>query len=102
MKDQMKAEEIAVQRVQLLSPLLASGLDPAKASQIKAQICSQYGLSERTLRRYLAQYRAEKFEGLKPKPRGRKPSTNTIKAELLEEAILLRREVPGRSVRQII
>lgn len=102
MKDQKKAEEIAVQRVQLLSSLLASGLDSAKVSQIKAQICSQHGLSERTLRRYLAQYRAENFEGLKPKPRGRKPSTNTIKAELLEEAILLRREVPSRSVRQII
>ncbi|THF72458.1 DDE-type integrase/transposase/recombinase [Cohnella fermenti] len=102
MKDQKKAEEIAVQRVQLLSPLLASGLDSAKVSQIKAEICAQHGMSERTLRRYLAQYRTEQFEGLKPKPRGRKPSTDTIKAELLEEAILLRREVPGRSVRQII
>jgi putative transposase len=101
-KDQKKAEEIAVQRVQLLSPLLASGLDSAKASQIKAEICAQYGMSERTLRRYLAQYRDEKFEGLKPKPRGRKPSPETIKTEQLEEAILLRREVPSRSVRQII
>lgn len=102
MKDQKKAEEIAVQRVQLLSPLLAGGLDSAKASQIKAEICAQHGMSERTLRRYLAQYRAEKFEGLKPKPRGRKPSPETIKTGQLEEAILLRREVPSRSVRQII
>ena len=31
MKDQKKAEDIAAQRVQLLSPLLADGLDPAKA-----------------------------------------------------------------------
>lgn len=30
MKDQKKAEEIAAERVQLLSPLLAEGLDPAK------------------------------------------------------------------------
>ena len=30
MKNQKKAEEIAVQRVQLLSPLLAAGLDAAK------------------------------------------------------------------------
>ena len=31
MKDQKKAEEIAVQRVQLLSPLLADGLDSAQS-----------------------------------------------------------------------
>ncbi|WP_213649457.1 hypothetical protein [Paenibacillus sp. J23TS9] len=30
-----ESEEIAVQRVQLLSPLLADGLDSAKASQIR-------------------------------------------------------------------
>ncbi|WP_201319388.1 DDE-type integrase/transposase/recombinase [Paenibacillus sp. EPM92] len=102
MKDQRKAEEIAANRVQLLSPLLAAGLDPAKASQIKAAICEQTGLSERTLRRYLAQYRAEGFNGLRPKEKGRKPGVDAIPAELLEQAILLRREVPGRSVSQII
>lgn len=44
MKDKKKAEEIAVQRFQLLSPLLATGVDPAKASQLKAAICEQTGL----------------------------------------------------------
>lgn len=102
MKDQRKAEDIAVQRVQLLSPLLAAGLDPAKASQIKVAICEQTGLSERTLRRYLAQYRAEGFSGLRPKAKGRKASVDAVPEELLEEAILLRREVPARSVSQII
>ena len=52
MKDQRKAEAVAAQRVQLLSPLLAEGLDSAKARQIKARICEETGLSERTLRRY--------------------------------------------------
>ncbi|MDF2652092.1 MAG: transposase [Paenibacillus sp.] len=52
MKDKQKAEEIASQRVQLLSPLLAEGLDPSKAKEMKARICEQTGLSERTLRRY--------------------------------------------------
>lgn len=101
LRDQKKAEEIAVQRVQLLSPLLADGLDPAKASQLKAAICEQTGLSERTLRRYLAKYRVEGFTGLKPKGKGRKP-TDAIPSDLLEQAILLRREVPSRSVSQII
>jgi putative transposase len=102
MKSQKKAEEIAAQRVQLLSPLLAAGLDVAKMSEIKAAICEQSGLSERTLRRYLAEYREHGFSGLKPKERGRKPETSTFPAQLLDEAILLRREVPSRSVSQII
>jgi putative transposase len=53
MKDQKKAEEIAAQRMQLLSPLLAEGLDNAQAQQIRARICEKSGISERTLRRYL-------------------------------------------------
>lgn len=102
MKDQKKAEEIAALRVQLLSPLLADGLDSAKARQIKTQICEQVGLSERTLRRYLAQYQKEGFGGLKPKGKGNRPKKDAIPPQLLEQAILLRREVPSRSVAQII
>lgn len=102
MRDQKKAEAIAAERMQLLSPLLAEGIDSAKASQLKAQICEQTGLSERTIRRHLNQYRAEGFWGLKPKGKGRPQQTETIPAHILEQAILLRREVPGRSVAQII
>lgn len=100
--DKRKAEDMAAQRVQLLSPLLAEGLDPAKMSQIKTALCEQHGISERTLRRYLARYREAGFDGLKPKARGRKPAAAAIGEAVLEQAILLRREVPGRSVRQII
>jgi len=102
MRDHKKAEEIAAQRVQLLSPLLASGLDPAKAKQIKTDICNQTGISERTLRRYLSQYREDGFGGLKPKSKGKRRSLEAIETNILEQAILLRREVPGRSVAQII
>lgn len=102
MKDQQKAEEIAAQRMQLLSPLLADGLDAAKIREIKKGICQQTGLSERTLRRYLAQYRAEGFGGLKPKGKGRRPNEEAIPSNILTQAILLRREVPSRSVAQNI
>lgn len=102
MRDQKKAEAIASQRVQLLSPLLAEGLDPAKERQIRAMICEQSGISDRTLRRYLAQYKAEGFSGLKPKGKGRQSSEDAIPANILEQAILLRRELPKRSVSQII
>nr|WP_218033983.1 helix-turn-helix domain-containing protein [Paenibacillus koleovorans] len=102
MKDQKKAESIASERVQLLAPLLSEGLDPARARELKEPICEQAGLSDRTLRRYLAKYRQDGFSGLKPKGKGRQPSEATIPPKILEQAILLRREVPGRSVSQLI
>lgn len=101
MRDQTKAEAIATQRVQLLAPLLAEGLDPAKKAQLKTQICAQTGISDRTLRRYLGMYRDGGFDALKPKSKGRRPK-ESIADYVLEQAILLRREVPGRSVAQII
>lgn len=101
MKNQKKAEQIAVERVQLLSPLLAEGIDSAKARELKKKICEQTGLSERTIRRYLAQYRQEGFSGLLPKGKGR-ATESSIAQEIIEQAILLRREVPSRSVAQII
>jgi transposase InsO family protein len=102
MKDQKKAEEIAAQRMQLLSPLLAEGLDNAQARQIKARICEQSGISERTLRRYLTQYRREGFSGLKPNGKSGHRVSETVPPEVLEQAILLRRQVPSRSISQII
>jgi putative transposase len=102
MRDQKKAEEVASQGVQLLSPLLAEGLDNAQAKVIRARICEQSGISERTLRRYLAQYRKYGFSGLKPKGKGQHRSEEAIPINILEQAILLRRQVPGRSIAQII
>jgi hypothetical protein len=102
MRDHRKAEEIAAQRMQLLSPLLAKDLDPAKARKLKAEICARTGISERTLRRYLAWYRENGFGGLKPKGKGERLNEEAIPIQLLDQAILLRREVPGRSVAQII
>lgn len=102
MRDHRKTEEIAAQRMQLLSPLLAKDLDPAKARKLKAEICARTGISERTLRRYLARYRENGFGGLKPKGRSERLNEDAIPAHILEQAILLRREVPGRSVAQII
>lgn len=103
MRDGKKAEEIAVARFQLLSPLLEDGLDQGKLKEMKAQICVQTGISERTLRRYLGEYRRDGFAGLKPKGKSRaNPVCTSIPNELLNEAIGLRREVPNRSVSQII
>lgn len=101
MRDQKKAQEIAAQRVQLLSPLLALGLDQGKARQLKEEICQQTGVSERTLRRYLAEYKTGGFAGLIPRNKC-ETTSEAVPAPILEQAILLRREVPTRSVAQII
>jgi transposase InsO family protein len=102
MKDQWKAEEIAEQRVQLISPLLVENLDAAQARQIRNRICEQNGISDRTLRRYLDQYRFGGFGGLKPKNKSRYRRDDPIPPNILEQAILLRRQVPSRSIAQII
>ncbi|WP_027415036.1 DDE-type integrase/transposase/recombinase [Aneurinibacillus terranovensis] len=102
MRDQKKAEEVAAQRFQMIAPLLEEGLDAGKAKQLKEQICKASGLSERTIRRYLAQHRTKGFSGLKPKGKKIQKQREAIPAHLLEQAILLRREAPNRSVSQII
>ena len=77
MKDQQKAEEIAGNRAQLILPLLEAGLDPALAREKRKRICEENAISERTLRRYLAEYRVQGFSGLKPKGKG-KPESKAI------------------------
>ena len=101
MTDTSKAEALAQRRFELLSPLLDPGLDPGKFQALKRQIAQMSGVSERTLRRYLKEYQEQGLSGLKAKSRGRQKGHNIPEA-VLEEAILLRREVPSRSVSQII
>ncbi len=99
--EKQRIEEIAANRLKLISPLLDTALDRDKKQMIKEQLCIQTGLSERTIRRYLNLYQEKGFEGLKPKNSGR--SGNTVIADdVLEEAINLRREVPKRSINEII
>jgi len=96
-----KAEAIATERMQLIAPLLDPHVDQAERQQLIATICAQSGLSDRTVRRYVAQYHAQGFDGLKPRSRTSARSA-AIPDDILNQAIQLRREAPHRSVRQII
>lgn len=104
MTDKQKPEEIAVNRYKIIAHILAAldeKADASKLAQLKEEVCLQNGVSKRTLRRWLADYRVSGFDGLKPAKRtAGKPGI--ISEELLAEAILLRREVPSRSIPQII
>lgn len=97
-------EEVAAERLQLITPLLDPSLDHAALVERKKKICEEAHLSYRSVSRYLERYRHEGFSGLKP-CYSYVRSESTLPEnfpELLEEAIILRRECPTRSVNDII
>lgn len=104
MTDKGKTEEIAVNRYKIIAPIITAmeeKADGAKLVMLKKEACEQGGISIRTLRRWLTGYMQNGFEGLKPKERS-SDGPCIIPEELIAEAILLRREVPSRSIPQII
>lgn len=99
--DKERMEEVAANRMQIIAPLLDPTVDKGKYQQLKEEASQKYTVNERTIRRWVTAYRAYGFDGLKPKT----PSTSgksKIPENLIEEAIKLRREVPKRSVNEII
>jgi len=99
-----KSEEIAFSRYTIIAELVAAlsdGTDAAKIVQLKKDTCLKNGISRRTLSRWLNGYNEHGFEGLKPISRSRRGSL-FIPESIIDEAILLRRELPSRSVPQII
>ena len=99
--DHKRAEEVAANRLQIISPLMDPALDKAKKQDLKEAASIQYGISERTLRRWMNSYSEQGFDGLKPKA-PETAGTSKSPEELIAEAIRLRREVPRRSVTEII
>ena len=104
MVENKSASETAENRFKIITPVLVAmeeGADTAKTVQIKKDVCERHGISYRTLGRWLDAHGKNGFNGLKPAPRAYS-GPNAIPEHLMEEAILLRREVPTRSVSQII
>lgn len=97
-------DETALERFKLISQLIDPDLDPAKRAQLRQEIARNNGISERSLFRYEKAYRQGSFTGLKPVSRMSEKILGPFPgfSEVLQEAILLKREVPTRSVNQII
>lgn len=97
-------DETALDRFQIIAPLIDPSLDQAKYLAMRKQAAIDNDISERTLRRYIKSYRESGFEGLKPKAREyyKKDTLPENYEEIVQEAILLRREVPSRSIEKII
>ena len=97
-------DEEALKRYQMIAPLLDESIDEGKRLQLREEIAERNGISKRSLYRYEAKYRADQFDGLRPMNREKRRSQALPDNydEIVGEAIQLKREVPKRSVRQII
>ena len=96
-----RVEQVAANRLEIILPLLDPALDKGKRQELKEEASIRYGISERTIRRWMNNYQAQGFDGLKPKA-PESGGTSKIPEELIHEAIRLRREVPKRSVAELI
>lgn len=94
--------ETALKRHEIIAPLLTPGLDEAEKRRIRREILEREGISGRTLRRYLAAYRENRYEGLKPRTRSDTGKLKAISREVLDRAAELKQELPERSIRRII
>ena len=96
------AETIAQWRIEIISPLLENGLDKSKLKQLIAFQSQKYGISGRTVWRYLESYRKEGYKGLYPMKRAKSAKSGAVTDEIIDMAIMLRREVASRSIETII
>jgi putative transposase len=97
-----EAMEKALRKHEIISPMLQPGLNDAEKRRIRQEILQREGISERTLRRYLAAYRENGYEGLLPRRRSDAGQKRAIPQEVIERAIEIKQELPERSVRRII
>jgi putative transposase len=93
--------EEGLRRYRIIVPLLDESLAECERRQIRRMICTQEGISERTLRRYVANYKRQGFDGLMLRERKDKGSCKSIPEEALKLAAELRQEVPERSAERI-
>jgi len=96
--------EVATERFNLIAPLVQSGLDKGRRSDLMYEISARGGISERTLKRYIDAWEAGGFEALKPK-RGWERTDSSLGdnfERIVDAAVELRRESPSRSVADII
>jgi transposase len=89
--------EEAMQRFALIAPLLEEGISAVELAQRRCLLLTREEISERTLRRWIASYKEEGFEGLFRRERKDKGVSKSISPQALELAEQMRRELPRRS-----
>jgi len=91
-----------LQRYEMIAPLLNENLDAFERRRLRAQILESSGISERTLRRHIQNYKEKGYKSLVDSTRSDKGSLRDIPEVAVNEAVKLRQELPSRSVRRII
>ena len=103
--------EVAAFRFGLIAPVIQRQLQPGERYALLREIAKQRytipfsersTVSVRSLERYIQAYEENGFEGLKPQVREKKGSLRNQDPEILNRAIELRKELPSRSVEQVI
>ena len=89
--------EEALRRFGLISPLLEEGLCATELAKRRCLLLEREGISERTLRRWIASYKEKGFDGFVRHERNDKGVSKSISPEVLELAGQIRRELPRRS-----
>ena len=97
-------DQEALKRLEMITPLMDPDLDDAKRCQMREVIAEKNNITTRSLYRYEKYYRENSFDGLRPMNRQMRRSAKLPGNydEIVAQAIQLKREVPRRSVRQII
>jgi len=97
-------DQSALTRYGLIAPLLEVTLDTAAKTKLREEISERTGISTRTIYRYESSFQTHGFQGLRPQTKSHRYSNRLPEnfPELLEQAIQLKKEVPKRSVAQII
>ena len=112
MDDPVLQEQLAAFRYSLIAPIVSrqTPMLPGELTRQLEEIASRSytipgsrkaSVSVRSLERYIAGYRKDGWEGLKPRPRAKR-NNRSIAPGVLQQAIELRRERPERSVEQLI
>lgn len=109
--DEKLRDEVAAFRFGLIAPIVQRQLQPGERYALLREIAKQRytipgteksTVSVRSLERYLQAYEKEGFEGLKPRAREKRGSLQKQDPDVLKRAIELRKELPSRSVEQVI
>lgn len=97
-------EQKANERMMMIMPLLEDGLSKSDIVDRKKKQCDRHDISYRSISRYLDAYLEGGYEALKPKTGYKRQDSSLPEGfgSILEEAIILRRENPSRSVKDII
>jgi putative transposase len=109
--DETLRNEIAAFRFGLIAQVVQRKLHPGERYALLREIAKQRytipgseksTISVRSLERYLHAFESEGFEALKPQQREKKGSLQKLDADILKRAVELRKELPSRSVEQVI